>query len=65
MAIRFAGEDYGKQLQYEITREADRIFKERYGNRHPATLSTQEWDNIITKASKIVMARRKGHGKTA
>lgn len=51
--------DPGKRLQDEITKEANRIFKERYGKRHPATLSTQEWDNIITEASKIVMARRR------
>ena len=57
MVIRM--EDYGSHLQHEITKEANRIFKERYGNRHPAELSTQEWDNIITEASKTVMARRR------
>lgn len=58
MSVRFIRDDHS-WLQHEITKEADRIFKERYGNRHPATLSTQEWDDIITEASKIVMARRR------
>ena len=47
-------------LHKEIEEEAKKLYYRRYGKRHPATLSTQELDDIATEAGKRVQDRRKG-----
>lgn len=48
------------RLKKEINDEARKLYRDRYGKRNPATLSTQELDDIKTEAGKIVQKRRKG-----
>jgi len=48
------------RLNREISEEAKKLYRDRYGKRNPNTLSTQELDDITTEAGKRVQDRRKG-----
>lgn len=48
------------RLHREISEEARRLYRNKYGKRNPATLSRLELDDIKTKAGKRVQDRRKG-----
>jgi len=58
MAIHL-GEDYGKGMQEAINNRYKELYRNKYGKRNPATLSSTELDQLMSEAARLVQQKRR------